>query len=57
VPCQQGLKRGEHAVGAHRATLVGDVVEHAGVLPALDLIDGLPPERFVEQFKIRAALI
>ena len=42
VPCQQGLECRQHAVGAHRAVVVGDVVENVGVLAALDLGDRPP---------------
>ena len=58
-PCHANnvLQRRQHAVGPHRAVVVGDVVEHAGVLPAPDLVDRQPPETLVvEQFEIGPAL-
>ena len=44
----------QHTVAAHRAVVIGDVIEHAGVLAALDLGDRQPSQRAAaEQFRDR----
>jgi hypothetical protein len=52
VPIEQRLERRQHAVGPHRATLIGDVIEHPRVLAAPYLIDGKPPQAGVEQRQV-----
>ena len=57
VPAQHVFDRGQHAIGAHRTVVVGDVVEHAGVLTALDLGDRQPSQGAgAQQIEIAAPL-
>ena len=58
MPEQQGLRRRQHAVGAPQPVVVGDVVERAGILAALDLGDRQPPQyAAAEQFEVGSALV